>query len=338
MGGRDSGLSNLDRVRTSSPEANASPAVPAPRDRIPALSGACMHPDHLPYPRFTKRSRLEKSVNSLLGLIEGVAVDGLINASELGFLRLWLSEHDELRDRHPFNELNPVVQAAIADGVITEEERADLLWLCEQLRSTEYFDSTTADIQRLHAMLGGILADGRISEAELRGLVAWQNEHQHLKTCWPYDEVESLITAVLEDKVIDEREHESLNDFFSEFITVLDQRTIKNPGVTEGGTFKGIFAVCPTIEFVGSKFCFTGESTRYKRRELTEIVSRLGGEVRSSLSADVGYLVIGANGNPNWAYACYGRKVERAVELRKAGSRLLIIHENDFHDAVADRE
>src|SRR6185436_13154310 len=110
--------------------------------------------------------------------VEGIAIDGSINASELGLLRLWVSEHAELRDSHPFNELVPVVQAAIADGVLTQEEREDLRWLCERLCSTEYFDRTTADIQRLHAMLGGILADGRISEAELRGLAAWLHDHQ----------------------------------------------------------------------------------------------------------------------------------------------------------------
>lgn len=297
-----------------------------------------MHPDQRPYARFTTRSQLEKSVNSLVGLIEGVAIDGLINPSEVGFLQLWLSEHAELRDRHPFNELVPRVEAAIADGVFSQEEREDLLWLCERLASTEYFDKTTADIQRLHAMLGGILADGRVSEAELRGLAAWQNEHQHLKTCWPYDEVESFIIAILEDKVIDEQEHESLKAFFSEFIKVLDQRTLKNPAVSDGGAIMGLCAVCPQVEFGGSKFCFTGSSTRYTRTKLSEIVTRLGGEVVSSMSPEVAYLVIGAEGNPCWAYACYGRKVERAVELRKAGSRLLIIHEHDFHDAVADRE
>jgi hypothetical protein len=62
----------------------------------------------------------------------------------------------------------------------------------------------------------------------------------------------------------------------------------------------------------------------------------LGGEFVSSVTAKVKYLVIGAEGNPCWTYACYGRKVEKAVELRKSGVRLLIIHENDFHDAVAD--
>ena len=108
-----------------------------------------MHPDHQKYAKFTTRVRLEKSVNSLLGLIEGISVDGSINASELGFLGLWLSDHTELQDRHPFNELVPVVQAALTDGVLTQDERDDITWLCERLRSTEYFDKTTADLQRL---------------------------------------------------------------------------------------------------------------------------------------------------------------------------------------------
>ena len=56
----------------------------------------------------------------------------------------------------------------------------------------------------------------------------------------------------------------------------------------------------------------------------------------NSVSAKLDYLIIGADGNPCWAYACYGRKVEKAVDLRKTGSRLLLVHENDFHDAVAD--
>jgi len=51
----------------------------------------------------------------------------------------------------------------------------------------------------------------------------------------------------------------------------------------------------------------------------------------------VNYLVVGADGNPCWAYACYGRKVEKTVALRKKGSAILIVHENDVHDAIADQ-
>lgn len=297
-----------------------------------------MHPDHRPYAKFTTRARLEKCVNSLLGIIEGIAIDGAINPSELAFFKLWLGDHQEVQELHPFNELVPVVQAAVADGVLTHDERDDIVWLCERLRSADYYDKTTADLQRLHAIIGGIVADGNISEDELRGLSTWLQDHEHLKTCWPYDEIDSLITAIMADQRIDEQEHKMLKDFFSEFVAVLDERTIVSPSISEGGTIVGLCAVCPEIEFEGSKFCFTGASSRYTRSQLTDTVSRLGGEVVPSLSAKVKYLIIGAEGNPCWAYACYGRKVEKAVELRKAGIRVLIVHENDFHDAVADSE
>jgi len=104
----------------------------------------------------------------LLGIIEGIAIDGRINQTELDFLGLWLAEHAGLRKRHPFSELNPVVESAFSDGVLDPEERADIQWLSEKLSRSEYFDRITADLQRLHAILGGVVADTRISEQELR--------------------------------------------------------------------------------------------------------------------------------------------------------------------------
>lgn len=295
-----------------------------------------MHPDQRPYAKFTSRARLEKSVNSLLGMVEGLVIDSSINPSEVSFLNMWLAEHDDVRHLHPYNELVPVVQAAVADGVLTEDEHDDIVWLCERLRSTEYFDKTTADLQRLHAILGGIVADGHVTEQELSGLSDWLQEHEHLRTCGPYDEVDSLIVGVLQDKRIDEQEHAMLKGFFSEFLAIMDDRTIVSPVVIENASIVGLCAVGPEIEIVGSTFCFTGASTRYKRDDLAEVVRRLGGEFASSLTKTVRYLVIGADGNPCWAYACYGRKVEKAVAMRKAGAKVLIVHENDFHDAVAD--
>jgi NAD-dependent DNA ligase len=295
-----------------------------------------VHPDHQPYWGLTSRSRLEKSINSLLGIIEGIAIDGVINDAERDFLELWLKEHEEVQDRHPFSELIPVVTSAIADQVLTEEEKEDITWLCKRLRSSEFFDLVTADMQRLHALLGGIVADGEVTERELEGLSAWLQEHEHLRTCWPYDEIDSLITAVMQDQRIDQQEHEHLKRFFAEFVAILDDRTIVSPRVNSPTGVVGLCAVCPEIEFAGSQFCFTGTSSRYNRSTLAEIASKLGGLVHPSVTKSTRYLVIGADGNPCWAYACYGRKVEKAVELRRAGSRLLLIHEHDFHDAVAD--
>ena len=61
-------------------------------------------------------------------------------------------------------------------------------------------------------------------------------------------------------------------------------------------------------------------------------------EFQKNPTKQTDFLIIGADGNPCWAYACYGRKVEKAVHLRKQGSRLLIVHENDFWDAVVSCE
>lgn len=288
------------------------------------------------YARFTTRSRLDKSINTLLGLVEGIAIDGLVNNKEVGLLNIWLSEHQELRDKHPYNELVPVIEKAIEDGVLDDEERKDIQWLCEKLISNQYYDEVTSGLQVLHGVLGGIVADGQVTESELRGLGEWLDNHEHLRTCWPYDEVASLITSVLSDGRINEDEHKLLKEFFSEFISVLDNTTITSPLMSKEQSIVGVCAVCPEITIEGATFCFTGKSSRYDRATFMRLITSLGGKASSGISNKLNYLVIGSEGNPSWAYACYGRKVEAAVVLRKQGARLLIVHENDFHDAVAD--
>lgn len=293
--------------------------------------------DHDAYRKFTGMSEFEKAVNSLIGLIEGIAIDATINDAEVGFLQTWLDGQRIRAHRHPFNELFPVLNAAVADGVLSAEEKADILWLCKRLTSAEYFRRATADMQRLHSLVAGIGSDGLISVEEIRGLSIWLQENDHLKTCWPYDEIESLVTSVLADGKIDPEEHAVLMSFFGEFIAVLDNKTVVNPRLIVGESLVGVCAVCPEIRFAESVFCLTGASHKYSRREFETLISKLGGVTTSAVSKKVHYLVVGADGNPCWAYACYGRKVERAVELRKDGHPIVIVHENDFHDAVADR-
>lgn len=295
-----------------------------------------LHPDVQPYHHFSGRARLDKSVNSLLGLIEGVSIDSEISQDEVAFLDMWLAEHAELKDRHPYNELVPIVQQAVADRVLTEDEREDIVWLCRKLTSSDFYDRTAADLQRLHGILGGIVADARISEAELRGLSEWMEEHEHLRSCWPYDEIGSLVTRVLADGKIDEGEHALLLRYFAEFVEIADGRTITSAPMLEGEAISGLCSVDPIIEFDGRRFCFTGASSRMTRSELAALVGDRGGALVEAVSKKVDYLVIGADGNPCWAFACYGRKVEKAIELRKAGARILIVHELDFHDACVE--
>lgn len=290
-------------------------------------------PDHSSYWMFTTKSRLDKSINSLLGIIEGITLDNVIEQKELMFLANWIAEHKDVADQHPYNELIPVVVKASEDGILTEDEKEDIKWLCDAMLSNEYYDVITANIQRLHAIIAGIASDQEISQVELNGLSNWLLNHEYLKTCWPYDEIDALITSVMRDGVIDDVEKNMLLEFFNEFVAAYTPNEEYEDGRF---TLQGICAATPEIDFEGSTFCFTGESTEFSRNELKDMTVKLGGRVVSGISKKVDYVVVGAHGNPCWKYACYGRKIDEAIKLRKQGSRLLIVHENDFFDAVQD--
>lgn len=288
------------------------------------------------YRRFTGKAEFEKIFNTLIGLIEGIVIDAKINEVELGFLQTWLDAQRARAQKHPFNEIVPLLDQAIADGVLSSGGKEDILWLCRRLTASDYLGMAAADMQRLQSLVAAVGSDGQVSVDELCGLADWLLENEHLKTCWPYDEIESLVSGVLEDGKIEPAEHALLMAYFGEFVAVVDSKAELRPHVREGASVVGLCAVAPSIRFPGSVFCLTGSSRKYSRQEFAVTIADRGGTAVNGVSKRVHYLVIGADGNPCWAYACYGRKVERAVELRKEGHPIVIVHENDFHDAVVD--
>lgn len=69
---------------------------------------------------------------------------------------------------------------------------------------------------------------------------------------------------------------------------------------------------------------------------MEKTISDLGGIPTKTLTKKTDYLIVGDNGNQAWAFACYGRKVEKALGLRKSGHKISLIHEYDFIDAIED--
>ena len=106
--------------------------------------------------RFNTPRRLEKAMHMLEGIVRGVTIDGRLNDSELIVLSEWIGENAEFRAKHPFTEVVPRLEQIINGSVFDEEERADILWLCEQFTTgSTHFDEVTADLQILHGIMGG---------------------------------------------------------------------------------------------------------------------------------------------------------------------------------------
>lgn len=292
------------------------------------------------YRRYTTPAELHKAINTLKGIVAGITTDYQISESEINELSHWCLCHKNLINKHPFNELIPLIESSFADGIITTEEANDIVWLCNNFVSdSSYYDLITSSLQFLNGLIHGILADGVISDEEIHTLKNWVYSNDFLTGCYPFDEIDSLLTTILSDGVITEDERTMLTAFLSNFIDLkfsYNLNTKELSSLKERYSIDGICATCPEICFDGNLFCFTGQSLKASRKEISDLIVSLGGKFSNNVTNKTRYLIVGNDGNPCWAFSCYGRKIEDAVNRRKAGQILTIVNELDFWDAASD--
>ncbi len=242
------------------------------------------------------------SLQFLQGLVHGILADGVISDEEIHALKNWVRMNDYLSGCYPFDEIESILLSILADGKITDEER-------ELLKAflSNFIDYTTS-----YNLVGG---------------------------CYPFDEIESILLSILADGKITDEERELLKAFLSNFIDYTTSYNLVESDMEQlrnQFSIDGICAVCQELDFENNHFCFTGQSTRAKRNDICEIVKSLGGNFNNSVTNKTRYLIVGNAGNPCWAFSCYGRKIEDAVNRRKNGQNLTIVNEIDFWDIVDD--
>ena len=287
------------------------------------------------YMQFTGPAVIDKTINTLEGILTGLSIDNELNEQETNDLLQWSLTHSYLADRRPFDELFNTIFIALEDDILALEEKEDLLWLCKKLHSNGlYYDTITSDMQKLQGIFHGILSDGVITKKELEGLKEWLSENEQLATYHPYDEVFSLVTSVLKDGKVSLEEEHLLKAFFSQFVE--NSNACEDLSEEERNLFRkqGICALAPDVVVEGHSFCFTGKSTKASRTEIAEIINNAGGKFKNNVNKDTNYLIVGNEGNPCWAFACYGRKIEKAIELRQQGNHIVIVNEVDFWDSI----
>jgi len=287
---------------------------------------------------YTSKSRADKAISSLKGLLLGINLDGDVNEAEINELKLWAADHKELIDRNPFKEFMNVIHNTASNSIPPKETIEDLYWLCQKYENDNYYyDAVTSDLQILQGICHGILADGVINDKEIYDLQAWLDENEHLNTYYPYDEIRSLLLSVLSDKKIDEEEKIVLMAYFSQFAAIQDneiRQKIKD--TTIDVNISGHCTSEPNVSFEGKTFCITGILKRGNRENLHRDILKLGGIPTDNITKKTDYLIVGDSGNPAWAFSCYGRKVEKAINLRKDGHTITLIHEFDFSDIIDD--
>jgi hypothetical protein len=285
--------------------------------------------------KFAAPQEVAQGLSELEGLLEGIALDGKLQPVEALALRRWCASGGRDAAKSPFRDVIAKVEAAIADGHLDVEERADILWMCGGGSSrNSYYDLAGADMEHLHGLLAGVGADRKVTEREIAGIRAWMDTVQYLKGTWPYDETHAALTRILADGKIDEDEQRFLVAFTRSF---LERTAPPGTGTGLGADLLryGACAVDPKIEFHGRRFCVTGAGPRAARSRLARAVAQLGGVPVLQVERNLDYLVVAAERDVAWAFSAFGRKVEEAIALRQAGLPVTIVHEDDFWKAAA---
>jgi hypothetical protein len=276
----------------------------------------------------TAKQRGETALSTLAGIIEGIECDKSINGKELQYLNHWMFENQRIAERSPIKEVYQYINNATMDGILTRDEKDEIFHGINNIISNGYYDLITARIQELHGIVAGISSDGIINLEEAIHLKNWINDHNELKSHWPYDEIESLMYEVLKDGKIDQDEHRKLLSFFTQFVALSDKKRLDTAGI------HGIVSMNPDIQFDDKRFSITGASYKATRRKMIEAIESKKGNFINNVCQQTDYLIYCDAGNKCWTYSCYGRKIEEALMLRQNGHTIQIIAEIDFWDCL----
>jgi hypothetical protein len=194
--------------------------------------------------------------------------------------------------------------------------------LISRLRLPEVLDRR---LKGLHGLFAGFLVDGSLDDCEIIHLYDWTVANPELLDRWPVSELNSLLKTVLADGVISDDERAQLRTFVE---------SLADDFRMEGKPASTIFDENPSVEFTGKRFLLTGKLTMCKRKEAHQMLIARGGLVTKSPSSKLDYLVIGDEGNVNYQFARYGRKIEMVLDYKTEGHDICVLRESLFVAAL----
>jgi NAD-dependent DNA ligase len=187
---------------------------------------------------------------------------------------------------------------------------------------------SSRQIDELIGLSRGLLADGKLNQAEIEFLQKWLVANLEVSDQPVVRLLYTRINEILSDGVVDEAEHAELFDALASF----------SRGDFElGEMFKAstlpITIPAPEIRFLGQHFCFTGTFNFGQRKDCENAVMAKGATV-GSISKKTNFLVIGAYATDSWKHSTFGKKISQACEYRSSGIPISIVTEDHWRKFI----
>jgi hypothetical protein len=188
-------------------------------------------------------------------------------------------------------------------------------------------------IDQLSGICTGILADGVVTEAEARFFADWVRKFAPFEPVWPFTDVLARVERIFADGRCDDDEREELKGVME---ALCGHTSDAKPDETYSTTLPLDSPLPDPVVFPNHVFTITGKFAFGTRRKVMEAIEARGGTPSDSTPThESHYLVIGIFASRDWANTNYGRKIERAVELRESHSGIAIISEDHWKRFVA---
>ena len=84
-----------------------------------------------------KDSSVFSNIQQLLGFLTGIASDGVLNDDEITALQDWLDSNESIKSVWPASVVVTRLAVILEDGIITDEEREDLMATVDHITGTE---------------------------------------------------------------------------------------------------------------------------------------------------------------------------------------------------------
>lgn len=267
----------------------------------------------------------QKAMHGLKGILTGIVADQRLNEKEFLFLDVWLKSQQYLAEDEDVVNILSQVGDILEDGHISSQELLQMQSSIEKVIAHKNTDDSELvnRVDELVGFLAGIAADGVLNDSEIAALADWLDANESIKEKWPASVIVNRLADILEDGIVTDEEREDLLNTANQFIGPdFDSKDVTIEASTAIWEDK-----IDSLTISGATFCLTGDFVSGDRYSVDTMLHCLGAETKSNMDKEVDYLVIGTLASKDWLYTSHGRKIEKALLLKRKGVNVVVITE-----------
>lgn len=264
----------------------------------------------------------DKALHGLIGILNGIVADKQLNEKEFLFLDAWLKSQQFLAEDADVLDILRRVGDILEDGQIRRDELRMMQTRIQQIASSKETSNLdrAAQMDELLGFVTGIASDGVLNDDEITAMSDWLRRNAEIHNIWPATIIGNRLADILEDGIITDEER-------SDLLKVINRVTGKEAEISYETSTEVWEDRIETLRLKGAIYCLTGDFVSGDRDSVDMMLKCLGAKTSTSVNRSVDYLVIGTLASRDWLYTSHGRKIEKALLLKRKGSKIAVITE-----------